>query len=136
VSRETIRKLRENGVNLASEKAVADGLAASKAQVATPSPADGSETYSEARRRREIANANRAEILAAKESGSVIEVAEVAELMTRLGSEMRSRLLSWVGTLPPMFEGLSAARIQPILLEKVAELLAAIHENSPIKSKP
>lgn len=135
VSRETIRKLRTNGIDLADGKAVADGLTCGRSVKSppAPSPADGTETLFEAKRRRAIADANRAEIQAARESGAVIEVADVEELMTRLGAEMRSRLLSWVGNLPPQLEGLDAARIQTIMREKITELLTSIHENSPIQ---
>ena len=131
-SRETIRKLRLDGIDLADDKAVADGLACSRAKSTSPapSPADG-ESYSEAKRRRAVADADRAEIIARRESGAVIEVAAVEELMARLGAEMRSRLLSWIGTLPPMLEGLDACRIQSIMREKITEILTAIHENSP-----
>jgi hypothetical protein len=135
-SRETIRKLRTNGVSLADDKAVAAGIACSRAAKLPPAPTDGVESLVEAKRRRAVAEADRAEILAKRESGSVIAVSDVEELMTRLGAEMRSRLLSWIGTLPPMLEGLDASRIQPIMREKITEILTAIHENSPIKSKP
>jgi hypothetical protein len=132
VSRETIRKLRTNGVNLADNKAVADALACGRAAKSPPPPAaDGTETLFEAKRRRAIADANRAEIQAARESGAVIEVSSVEEVMVQIGAEMRSRLLSWIGTLPPQLEGLDAARIQRLLREKIAELLTSIHENKP-----
>ena len=104
-----------------------------------PSPAaptDWGESYSEAQRRRAVADADRAEIVARRESGSVIAVADVEEIFNQLGAEMRSRLLSWIGTLPPQLEGLDAARIQRLLREKITDLLTSIHTNSPIKSKP
>ena len=133
VSRETIRKLRENGIDLADGKAVADGLAASKARISTPAPITGDgETLLEANRRRAVADADRAEVQAARESGSVIAVSDVEELMNRLGAEMRSRLLSWVGTLPPQLEGLAACRIQAVMRDKITELLEGIHKNAPI----
>ena len=137
VSRETIRKLRTNGIGLGDDKAVADAIACSRARSTppAPSPADG-ESFAEARRRRAIADADRAEIIAKRESGSVIEVAAVEEIFNQLGAEMRSRLLSWIGTLPPQLEGLDAARIQRLLREKITDLLTSIHTNSPIKSKP
>jgi hypothetical protein len=130
-SRETIRKLRTNGIELSDSKAVADALACSRAKSTSPAPTGGGETLLEAKRRRAVADADRAEIVARRESGEVIEVAAVEELMTRLGAEMRSRLLSWVGNLPPQLEGLDASRIQPIMRHKITELLTSIHENSP-----
>ena len=132
-SRETIRKLRTNGIELSDSKAVSDALSCSRARIAppAPSPTDG-ETFAEARRRRAVADANRAEVLAARESGSVIEVAAVEASFAALGAEMRSRLLSWIGTLPTQLEGLDAARIQRLLREKITDLLTAIHGNEPI----
>jgi phage terminase Nu1 subunit (DNA packaging protein) len=97
-----------------------------------PSPADG-ESYSEARRRRAVADADKAEVIARRESGSVIEVADVEEIFSQLGAEMRSRLLSWVGNLPPQLEGLDACRIQAVMRDKITELLEGIHKNSTIK---
>ncbi len=136
VSRETIRKLRTNGIDLSDAKAVADGLACSRAAKLPPAPTPGDgESYSEAKRRRAVADADRAEVIARRESGEVIAVADVEELMNRLGAEMRSRLLSWVGTLPPQLEGMNASRIQSIMREKISEILTAIHENLP-NSKP
>lgn len=100
-----------------------------------PSPADG-ESYSEARRRRAVADADKAEVIARRESGSVIEVAAVEELMTQLGAEMRSRLLGWRGDLVVELEGLSGPKIAAVLDRRICELLERIHRNSPIKSKP
>jgi hypothetical protein len=93
---------------------------------------DGSETYTEARRRKMIAEANRTELTAKREAGELVSLAAVEDAMSQLGFEMRSRLLSWIGTLPPMLEGLDASRIQAIVRAKVTELLASIHENSPL----
>ncbi len=131
-SRETIRKLRLDGIDLADDKAVAAGLACSRAKSTSPAPTGGGETLLEAKRRRAVADADRSEIVARRESGAVIEVAAVAEVMTRLGAEMRSRLLSWVGNLPPQLEGLDACRIQAVMRDKITELLTSIHNNSTI----
>jgi hypothetical protein len=137
VSRETIRKLRTNGIALSDSKAVADGLACGRAAKSppAPSPADG-ESFAEARRRRAIADADRAEVIARRESGSVIEVAAVEEIFNQLGAEMRSRLLGWRGDLVVELEGLSGPKIAAVLDRRICELLERIHRNSPIKSKP
>ncbi len=133
VSRETIRKLRTNGIDLSDDKAVCDGLAASKAQAAAPAPAtDGTETLLEAKRRRAVADADRAEIVARRESGSVIAVSDVEEIFNQLGAEMRSRLLGWRGDLVVELEGLSGPKIAAVLDRRICELLERIHTNSPI----
>ena len=132
-SRETIRKLRANGIELSDSKAIADALSCSRARIAppAPSPTDG-ETFAEARRRRAVADANFAELRAKRESGAVVDLANVEASFAALGAEMRSRLLSWIGTLPTQLEGLDAARIQRLLRQKITDLLTAIHGNEPI----
>jgi hypothetical protein len=133
VSRETIRKLRTNGVNLGDDKAITQGLACSRAKSSAPAPTtDGAETLFDAKRRRAVADANRAEVIAARESGSVIAVSDVEELMTRLGAEMRSRLLGWRGDLVVELEGLSGPKIAAVLDRRICELLEGIHKNSTI----
>ena len=138
VSVKTLLQWRKlEGVDITDKAAVLSRAAVAKRKEPPPAaPTDGGESYTEAKRRRAVADADRAEVIARRESGEVIAVAAVEELMTRLGSEMRSRLLSWVGSLPPQLEGLDASRIQRLLREKITDLLTSIHENSPIKSKP
>ena len=134
VSRETIRKLRTNGIDLSDDKAVCDGLAASKAQVAVAAPApatDGTETLLEAKRRRAVADADRAEIVARRESGSVIAVSDVEEIFNQLGAEMRSRLISMRGDLVVELEGRTGPQIFAILDKRICELLENIHSNKP-----
>jgi hypothetical protein len=134
VSRETIRKLRENGISLADDKAVAAGLACSRAKstAPAPSPTDGGESFAEAKRRRAVADANRAEVIASRESGAVIAVADVEALMVEIGATMRSRLLSMRSDLVVELEGRSGAQIYAALDKRITALLEGIHRNSPI----
>jgi len=118
-------------VKLSDDKAVVDGLAASKARHTAPAPADGGESYSEARRRRAVADADRAEIIAKRESGSVISVADVEALFAQLGAELRCRLLAMRGDLVVELEGQTGTAIYRILDNRITELLTSIHNNSP-----
>jgi hypothetical protein len=137
VSRETIRKLRTNGTDLSDDKAITQGLACSRAKSSAPAPTtDGGETFAEAKRRRAVADADRAQIIAKRESGSVIEVAAVEALMVEIGATMRSRLLGWRSDLVHELEGRTGQQIFAALDKRITELLTAIHTNSPIKSKP
>jgi hypothetical protein len=95
-----------------------------------PSTAGG-ESWSEARRRKAIADANRAEILARREAGAVVSKAEVEALFAALGSELRARLLAWRGALVPELHGASEARIHQVLTDRIHELLDGIFSNSP-----
>jgi transposase-like protein len=130
-SRETIRKLRENGISLADDKAVAAGLACSRAKSTPPAPTGDGESYAEAKRRRAIADANRAEIIAKRESGSVIAVCDVEALFAQLGAELRSRLISMRGDLVVELEGRTGPQIFAILDKRICELLENIHNNKP-----
>jgi hypothetical protein len=131
ISRETIRVWKNEGVDISDEKAVADRV--SKMPGRDPSTTVGEgESYCEARTRRMSADADRAEFQAKQQAGELVSLAAVEDAMQQLGSEMRSRLLGWSGILPPMLEGLDAARIQAILRTKITELLTQIHENSPL----
>jgi transposase-like protein len=123
VSRETLRKLRENGVDLADEKAVSHALAISKAGQSPPPPVDGGETYTEARRRREIANANRAETLADRERGRFVEVAEAEAVINLLDHCV---CLVWKGVgreLPNHLDGLTASQMVAAINSFVDKIL-------------
>ena len=126
------RKLE--GVDITDKAAVLTRAAVAKRKEPTnPSPAtDGGESYTEARRRRACADADRAEIIAARESGSVIEVSAVEALMVEIGATMRSRLLSMRSDLVVELEGRTGAQIYAALDKRITELLTAIHTNSPI----
>ena len=124
VSRETIRGWRDSGIDVQDPAAIAARIAAM--------PGRGTdESFSDARRRREIALADRAELIAKREAGAVVSVNEVEALFSQLGAEMRSRLLAWRGQLVAELHGASEARIHQVLTERVHELLESITTNSP-----
>jgi transposase-like protein len=131
VSRETLRKWRSEGLDISDEKAVASRVSLKNGRDQDSTTGEG-ESLAEAKTRRARADADRSEIVARQAAGSVIDVTDVEELFTQLGAELRSRILGWIGVLPPMLEGLDACRIQAILRTKVTELLTQIHENSPL----
>ena len=124
---------RLEAVDISDEAAVLTRAATAKRKEPSPAaPTDGGESYSEAKRRRAVADADRAEIVARRESGSVIAVADVEEIFNQLGAEMRSRLLGWRGDLVVELEGLSSAKIAAVLDRRICELLEGIHKNSTI----
>ena len=132
VSRETIRAWRLEGVDLTDSSAIADRV--SKMRARDQDATGQGESLAAAKTRRARADADRAELTAKREAGELVSIAAVEDAMSQLGFEMRSRLLGWIGTLPPMLEGLDACRIQAIMRAKVTELLASIHENAPWKN--
>ncbi|MCU0751479.1 MAG: hypothetical protein MUF86_00380 [Akkermansiaceae bacterium] len=97
---------------------------------AEPATADTAESYGEARRRREIAAANRMEIIAQREAGAVIDLASVEAAFAQVGAEFRSRLLAMRGNLVTELEGQSAENIYRILDVRIGELLESIHNLS------
>ena len=94
--------------------------------------AAGGETWSEARRRRAVADADRAEILAAREAGKVVELAEAMDLFQRIALELKGRLMALRGELVTQLEGLPPPEIYRVLDESFRDLLDAIHERRPI----
>jgi hypothetical protein len=133
VTAQTLRTWRDaEGLDLADVAAVQ----ARAGRVERDEPTDGVESYTEARRRRAIADANFAEVRARRESGAVIALADVEAVIGQIGAEMRSRLLGWRGDLVVELEGRSSPQIAAALDKRIYELLEGIHENSPIKSKP
>ena len=98
-----------------------------------PSTAGG-ESWSEARRRRAVADADRAEILAKREAGAVVAVADVHEVFSALGSEMKARLLAMRATLVEDLTGRPPEAIARILDDRIRELLASIFDNSRLPS--
>jgi hypothetical protein len=136
-SRETIRRLRGQGIDLTDTAAITAGLAASRARHSSPAPAAATlgESIQEARRRREIATADRAEVIAKREAGAVIAVSDVEFMMLTLGAELRARLLSIRSDLVVELEGLSGSQIYKALDRRITELLSSIHMKS-LNPKP
>ena len=98
---------------------------------ATSAP-PGSESYSEARRRRAIADADLAELKSDQQRGKLIDLATVEQAFAEIGYVLRARLLALPSNLVPELEGLSASQMHKTLQKHVHQLLHDIHENSPI----
>lgn len=124
VSRETLRAWRDSGVDIQDAAALA-------ARIAVMPGKSNDETLLEAKRRRAVADADRAEILAAREAGKVIELAEAEQVMAKIGAEVRARLLAWRGTLVPELFGLDEPGIHRVLTDRIHELLEMISSNNP-----
>ena len=129
VTAQSLRTWRDaEGLDLADVAAVQ----ARAGRVERDEPTDGVESYTDARRRRASADADRAEIIAKREAGSVIALSDVEALMVEIGATMRSRLLSMRSDLVVELEGRTGAQIYAALDKRITELLTAIHNNSPI----
>ena len=127
ISRETLRAWRDSGVAIQDPAALA-------ARIASMPRNSTDESYSEARRRREIALADRAELIAAKEAGKLVELAAVQETFAALGAEMKSRLLAMRSALVEDLTGRPPEAIARILDERIRELLQSIFDNSRLQT--
>ena len=135
ISRNTLQRWRDGGLDIIDEKAVAARVATmrqpSSAETAAPSP--GSESYAEAKRRRATADANLAEMKAAQQMGKLIDLATVEQAFAEVGFLLRARLLALPQNLVSELEGLTPAQIHQTLKKHIHQLLYDLHENSPIE---
>jgi phage terminase Nu1 subunit (DNA packaging protein) len=135
ISRNTLQRWRDCGLDLADEKAVAERVSTmrkpSSAETASPPPA-GSESYADAKTRRARADANLAELKAGQAAGRLIDLAEVEQAFAEIGFVVRARLLALPSNMVSELEGLTASQIHSTLKKHVHQLLHDLHKNSPI----
>jgi phage terminase Nu1 subunit (DNA packaging protein) len=136
ISRNTLQRWRDGGLDITDETAVAARVATmrkpSSAETAAPS-SPGSESYAEAKRRRASADANLAEMKAAQQMGKLIDLATVEQAFAEIGFVLRARLLALPSNLVSELEGLTPAQIHQTLKKHIHQLLHDLHENSPIE---
>lgn len=90
------------------------------------------ETLLEAKRRRAIADANRAEIMAQKEADQVVSREVVDAAMAEVGAEFRARLLSLRGSLVTELFGRTEPQIYRALDDAFCGILEDIFTRKPI----
>jgi hypothetical protein len=138
VTRATLKRWRDvENIDVLDPQALAarQGLKQLRADSRTVDPVTSpaaAESYGEARRRRAVADANRAEVLAAQAAGSVIDLNEAISLFQRIALELKGRLMALRGELVPELEGQSPAQMHRLLDERFRDLLDAIHDRRPI----
>jgi len=122
VSRQTISTWKRQGADLSD----LDALRARAAAVMAKQT--GAEGYHDARTRKTRAEADRAETLAARERGELVEVAGIAAQGEGTGRAIRRLHDRLVNDLPPMLAGRTAGEIAKVLksefrlaLEKLAD---------------
>lgn len=114
---------RLENIDIADRTAVMARAATARRKEPAGTHADDSESYSEARRRREIANANRAEILADRERGRFVEVAEAKAVIDLLDHCV---CLIWKGVgreLPNYLDGMTPSQMVTAINKFVDEIL-------------
>jgi hypothetical protein len=90
-------------------------------------PLDGQKLdYQQARTLRTIYAAERERVALEQARGSLVAVSEVKQLMTKLATNIKMRLMQMPGQLPPILEGRTAAEIEKILDERVRAVLNQI----------
>jgi transposase-like protein len=123
ISRETLRGWRDSGLNVQDPAALA-------ARIKTMPRNSTDETLAEAKRRRAVADADRAEILARRESGAVVDLATVEASFAALGHQMRAHLLALPLAAASELEGLPAKGIAAALRRHVLDILTILYEQS------
>lgn len=135
ISRNTLGRWRDTGLDITDQKAVADRVATMRqpsAATATSPASAGSETYAEAKRRRAVADATVAELKAGQAASRLIDLATVEQAFAEIGFILRARLLALPSNLVSELEGLTASQIHSTLKKHVHQLLHDLHKNSPI----
>ncbi len=136
INRRTLNRWQKSGTDIHDPQALAERIAIMPLRVDStppePSPASAgdsnAESYSEARRRREIANANRAETIAARERGELIESARIQHDGDAIGRTVRRELEKLTNDMPPQLAGRNASEISTILRRAVREMLTRFSE--------
>lgn len=132
ISEKTARVYRKAGIDLSDAAAVhAERERRQRLQGtrqpsnAKPDPSAGTDhmTEAEARRRKIAAEARIKEIELAKVQGKVMDREEIIEAYGSTVAAFRVGLMSLVGELPPLLEGMSAPEIEPRLTAAFNELL-------------
>ena len=121
ISRETLRRWRDSGIDVQDAAAVA-------ARVALAKVADA-ETLADLKRRKLRLEAERLETIVAREKAELVPMAEVREFIIVITQTYRAALNALCGVLPGELEGLSAAAIQKVLIRRCDEILTQISEN-------
>lgn len=141
VSPASLRKWRDvEGIDVLNPKQLAKRVELKQVKIdgsAAPAPATGApESYSEARRRRAVADANRAELIAKRESGELVSLAVVTGTFERIGYLFRSILNRELGILPGELCGLSSPQIQKKLKARFHDILLEISQTDPATITP
>jgi hypothetical protein len=142
ISPATLRKWRDvEKIDILDPTAVEKRAAKKQLRVSGSAPTDGTqESYQEARRRREVAAANRLEVIAARERGELTEAAAIAAEGYAIGLQIRHSLDRLAHELSPQLAGHDSAKIMKILkasFRTALEHLADSHEVITSKtSKP
>ena len=127
VSRQTVSAWKRQGANL-------DDLDELRARAAaTLTKQTGAEGYAQARTRKTIAQADRAETLAARERGDLIPHAAVDGMFQSWGLVVRQAFDKLAGNLPPVIAGRSAGEVHGLLKREFRDALNAIADSPPFR---
>jgi len=133
INRRTLNRWQKSGTDIRDPHALAARIAIMPLKMdvdasQAPAACDDAETYQDARRRREIANANRAETIAARERGELIEAARIQHDGDAIGRTVRRELEKLTNDMPPQLAGRNASEISTILRREVRAMLTRFSE--------
>jgi phage terminase Nu1 subunit (DNA packaging protein) len=127
VSLRTLQNWKREGIDLTDRKALQARAAASKGKL------ESSEDYSAAKLRKLRAEADRAEILAARERGDLIPHAAVDGMFQAWGLTVRQAFEKLGANLPPVISGRAAGEVHKLLKREFRDALQAIADSPPFR---
>jgi hypothetical protein len=125
ITRETLRRWRSEGVDIDNPKQLAARIEAMRKNTAPGS-------LSDAKLRKTLLECERLQNSIDRENGKVIDLAEVEAAFTRVGAEVKGRLLSMRADLVNELVGKDEAGIYKVLDDRFHELLAGLYALSKI----
>jgi len=131
IARSTLMQWQKSGINIFNERELQARIGIMPLRADTASPPAAGESYQEAKRRRAIADANRAEVIARREAGILCEAAGVEATGYKIGLATRQGLDRLADSLPPALAGQDAAAIAKILKACFRELCTNLADSYP-----
>ncbi len=132
VSRETIRKLRTNGIELSDDKAVVDALACGRA-----APEDGKDrTLTSIKRRKLELECERIDAAIRRESVGYIRTERASEIISAFCFIIKAMLKSIEGNLPGVLEGATTEQIHRALGDAHRDMFETLSNGELCENHP
>jgi hypothetical protein len=125
--------LRENGINLADEKAVADALALSKA---VTSEAGADRTLASIKRRKLELECERIEAAIRRESVGYIRTERCSQIIAAFSAVIRSMLKGIAANVPGSLDGASPSQIHKALHDAHREMFETLGNTEMCENHP
>lgn len=91
-------------------------------------PAEGQESFADAQRRKEIAQANLKEMEERERRGELVDATEAAKAWEQAGSQINSEMLNIPDRVAMRLEGKNAREIREILMTEIRKALLIVSD--------